>query len=228
MTFAILNLTRTLPLILAATFATASALMAQDTTAPATDAAPAADAAPATTTEQPAAQAAGTTTVNPDNLSMGVEVGGDGVGSMYVEAKFDAWEQHCIKTADGADPCQLFQLLKDAEGNAVAQIRIFNLKNAGNAVAGAEIIVPLETLLTENLVMAIDTSKPRAYPFTVCASMGCIASIGLTAAEIEQFKKGAKATLTIVPFGAPDVKVTTDLSLKGFTAGYAAVSATNP
>lgn len=168
-------------------------------------------------------------------LAMGTEVGAegqpaanDGVGSSYVEAKFEAWEQRCIRTEDGSDPCQLYQLLLDSENNAVAEFSMFNLPAGGQAAAGATVIVPLETLLTENLVMTVDSAAPKVYPFTFCSSIGCVARIGFTAAEVEQFKRGAKAVLTIVPVVAPDQKVNVDLSLKGFTAGYTAVSATNP
>lgn len=159
---------------------------------------------------------------------MGTEVTNDGPGTSYVEARFEAWEQRCIRTEDGSDPCQLYQLLKDSDGNAVAEFSLFNLPTGGQAVAGATVVVPLETLLTENLLMTVDTSSPRVYPFTFCSTIGCVARIGFTAAEVEQFKRGAKAVLTIVPVVAPDQKVTVDLSLKGFTAGYTAVSATNP
>ena len=211
-----MTLPKTLSIALLLSLAPASALMAQETTAPAD-----------TTTTVPADAA------TPDNLSMGTEVGADGqpadgVGATYVAANFDAWEQRCIKAADGADPCQLYQLLKDAQNNAVAEFSMFNLPAGGEAVAGATIIVPLETLLTENLLMAIDGAKPKDYPFTFCSGIGCVARIGFTSAEVEQFKKGAKGVMTIVPVFAPEEKVMIELSLKGFTAGYTAVSATNP
>lgn len=193
-----------------------SGAVAQDTAAP-----------PAPSADAPSAS----------DLSMGTEVGpdgqpvapaADGVGTTYTEASFEAWEQRCIRTEDGADPCQLYQLLKDPQGNAVAEFSMFNLPAGGEAVAGATMIVPLETLLTENLLMAIDGAKPKVYPFTFCSAIGCVSRIGFTAEEVEQFKKGAKAVITIVPVVAPDQKVTVELSLKGFTAGYTAVSATNP
>ena len=41
-----------------------------------------------------------------------------------------------------------------------------------------------------------------------------------------KFKKGAKATVTVVPAAAPEASVSLDVSLKGFTAGYEAVAAT--
>lgn len=181
-------------------------------TAPADPAAPATDAAPAA-----------------DAVSMGTDApAADGVNTPYIAAKFDAWEQRCVKAADGSDPCQLYQLLKDDQGNPVAEYSMFPLKGAGEAVAGATIIAPLETLLTENLTIAIDGAKPKVYPFSFCTNVGCLSRVGFTAAEIEQFKKGAKAVLTIVPAAAPKNKVVLNVSLKGFTAGYAAVAATMP
>lgn len=201
--------------------ALASPVLAQETapttgTAPTTETAPAAETAPA------------------NGLAMGTEAGAAPVvltketaqvGQGYLAASFDQWEQRCEKTADGKDPCQLFQLLKDADGNSVAEIGLFPLPEAGQAVAGATIVAPLETLLTANLTIAIDASAAKIYPFTFCTIGGCVARVGFTAEEVEQFKKGAKATMTIVPAAAPEETVNLDISLKGFTAGYEAVAA---
>lgn len=187
--------------------------------------------APAQETAAPAETTADAPT--PDGLSMGVEAGAegqpaaDGIGSAYDAASFDAWVQKCVRTEDGADPCQLYQLIRDAEGNALAEFSMFNLPDGGEAAAGATIIVPLETLLTENLLLGVDGGKQKVYPFTFCATIGCVARVGFTAAEVEQFKKGAKAVITIVPVVAPEQKVTGEISLKGFTAGYEAVSKAN-
>ncbi|MBD3763960.1 MAG: invasion associated locus B family protein [Rhodobacterales bacterium] len=173
--------------------------------------APAAPAAPELSMGQPAPEAAAE----------------DGPGSSYVAATFDAWEQRCVREADGSDPCQLYQLLKDAEGNPVAEISLFALPRAQQAaVAGATIIVPLETLLPEGLTLAVDGANPKRYPLTFCAPIGCIARVGFTAEEIEAFRKGATATLSLLPALAPDQRVTLTISLKGFTAGYAAAAAT--
>ncbi len=120
------------------------------------------------------------------------------VGQAYLAGTFELWEQRCEKTADGNDPCQLFQLLKDSSGNAVSEFSIFALPAGSEAVAGATILAPLETLLTANLTIAIDSSKAKVYPFTFCAEIGCVARVGFTAEEVAQFKKGAKATMTIV------------------------------
>lgn len=141
-------------------------------------------------------------------------------GETYLDGTFENWQKRCVKDKDGSDPCQLYQLLKDQQGTSVAEFNIFPLPAGGQAAAGATVIVPLETLLPANLTIAIDTAKPKVYPYSFCAQIGCIARIGFTADEVAQLKKGAKATLTLVPAVAPDQKVLLDISLKGFTAGF--------
>lgn len=173
----------------------------------------------------------------PTDLSMGQEVSnGPGpiptpetaaIGETYLQANFETWEQRCVKTEDGSDPCQLYQMLKDEAGGPMAEVMIFDLPEGSQAAAGATIVVPLETLLTANLQLTIDTSKAKIYPFTFCVPIGCVANIGFTAEEIEQFRKGAGAVLTIVPAFARDQKVNVDISLKGFTAGFKAVADAN-
>ena len=184
--------------------------VAQEATAP--------EAAPETTAPADGA---------PGDLSLGTEgKAADGPGTTYTAATFDKWEQRCMRTEDGADPCQLYQLLQDGAGNNVAEVSLFALPAGQQAVAGATIVAPLETLLTEQLTIAVDGAQPKRYPFTWCAPLGCIARVGFTQAEIDGFKKGAKATISIVPAGAPNERVNLDLSLKGFTAGFDAVSKT--
>jgi invasion protein IalB len=191
-------------------------------------------AATAQSTDTPAVEPPAADPAVPNDLSMGVEplpglpsqIEAE-VGATYLAANFDKWEQRCVKTADGADPCQLYQLLLDKDGNAVAEIFLFDLPAGGKAVAGATFMAPLETLLTANLNITVDTAKTRIYPFAFCTKVGCVARIGFTADELASFKKGIKGVLTIVPAAAPDKSVDLELTLKGFTAGFDAVTAAN-
>ncbi len=182
------------------------------------------------TTTDPAAPAEaaveGDTATGAD-LQMGQEVSQDGVGSTYTAATFESWEQRCVRSGTDADPCQLYQLLKDEAGTAVAEITLFGLPSGGEAAAGATFIAPLETLLTTGLQLQIDAAKAKAYPFTFCAQIGCVIRMGFTQAEIDLMKKGNELTAVIVPFVAQTEKVTLKVSLKGFTAGYDAVNAAN-
>lgn len=203
---------------LAVSLATATAALAQEATAPATEA-PAAPATEAPADAAPAAPGA-------DELPLG-KPAADGPGSTYVEATFGDWQQRCVRTEDGSDPCQLYQLLKDGSGNPVAEFSVFGLPPGQQAAAGATAIVPLETLLTQELTLQVDSAAAKRYPYSWCSPIGCIARIGFTAEDVAAMKGGAKATMTLVPVVAPDQKVVLDISLKGFTAGYDAVNAAN-
>ena len=150
-----------------------------------------------------------------------------GIGEAYTEATHGDWEQRCVRTEDGSDPCQLYQLLKDDDGNPVAEFSLFGLPEGEQAAAGGTIMTPLETLLPEAILMQVDTGEAKRYAFTFCAPIGCVARVGFTDAEIAAFKKGNKATMAITPMAAPDRKVQLNISLKGFTAGYDAVNAAN-
>ena len=149
------------------------------------------------------------------------------IGKTYLATSFDKWEQRCVKQADGSDPCQLYQLLKDSTGNDVAEMSIFSLPDGAKAAAGATFMAPLETLLTANLKFTVDGNPPKQYPFAYCTRVGCVVRLGFTADEIAGMKKGVKVTLTIVPAAAPDKTVDLEMTLKGFTAGYEAVKTAN-
>lgn len=194
---------------LALTLALALPAAAQTTTTPATDA-----QTPVTAEE-----------IGKAGISMGEEV--DAVGTTYIKESHGDWQLSCVRSDIGADPCQLYQLMQDDQGNSVAEINLFNLPKGSEAAAGASIVTPLETLLTSQITMRVDAGQAKRYPFTLCATVGCIARVGFTAAEIANFRKGSKATLVIVPAMLPDEQVEITMSLKGFTAAYEAVVAAN-
>ena len=144
-------------------------------------------------------------------------------GDTYVSDTFGDWTKLCQRVPDGSDPCGLTQLMTDPEGGPVAEITIFPLPPGGEAVAGANIITPLGTVLTQQIAISVDSGTQRRYPFLFCDVSGCYAQIGLTAAMVESFRRGNAATVTIASVIAPDQPVDLTLSLSGFTAGYSAL-----
>jgi invasion protein IalB len=154
-------------------------------------------------------------------LSTGEVVNGDGEGESYVGNTHGDWEMICVRLADQEDPCQMYQLLRDSEGNATAEITMFPLPPGQEAAAGATILTPLETLLTAQLVMQVDQGAAKRYPFTFCTAIGCIARVGFTAEEVDSFRRGAGAVWQLVPVAAPDQVVELTMSLSGFTAAFA-------
>lgn len=160
-------------------------------------------------------------------LAMGQEEEADAVGTAYIRATHGDWEMRCVHAPEGQkDPCQLYQLLTDSEGNPVAEFSLFALPPSPEpAVAGATIVTPLETLLTQQIRLKVDEGKVKRYPFSWCSAAGCYARVGFTAEDIDAFKRGNVATVSIVPVAAADQLVDLSLSLSGFTAGFTALAA---
>lgn len=187
------------------------------------------DAAPAAPAETPAPAAEAPADAPAADAPAAAETPAEegGIGQPYVAATHGDWQQRCLRTESGADPCQLYQLLNDDRGNAVAEFSMFGLPEGQEAVAGATIMAPLETLLTEAVILQIDSGEAKRYGFTFCAQQGCVARVGFTQAELDAFRRGNEATVAITPLGAPDQRVALKLSLRGFTAGFEAVEAAN-
>ena len=143
-------------------------------------------------------------------------------GQQYLQEVFNDWALRCLKVENGDDPCQMYQLLSDEDGNAVAEIAIVSLASTGEAVAGATIVAPLETLLNEQMTLRVDGGQARRFPFDFCNAGGCVTRVGLTETDMILFQRGASATLSMVPAAAPDQIVTVTMSLSGFTAAYTA------
>ena len=213
------ELTKTLAIALALGLTAAPAAFAQDAATPAPAAetpAPAADtAAPAADATAPAATPATPTQAAPE-----------GPGTPYVVKTEGDWTLRCFRTETGNDPCEIYQLLKDANGNNIADISIVSLPAGGQAVAGATIMTPLDTILPPGVAIKIDNAEAKAYPFMFCAPPGCFVRYGMTPAELDALKKGNAATIAVVPLSAPNQKVEVKMSLKGFTAAFDELSKT--
>ena len=172
------------------------------------------------TTEDTAAPASETGT----ELSTG-EVVPPAEPKAYIREKTGDWSLECYDIGTEVEPCQMFQRLFGSAGNEVANVRIFHLPEGGQALAGALIAVPLETLLTAQLTIQVDDLPAKRYPFSLCDQQGCYARIGFNQLDVDAFQRGNKATVSLVPFVAPNQRIDLTLSLKGFTAGYGKITA---
>jgi invasion protein IalB len=161
-------------------------------------------------------------------LSLGEDASGPQLGEAYTQEVLGDWEIRCIKTDQEADPCQMYQLMDDGDGNAVAEFSMFRLPDGGKAKAGAIVVVPLETALQAQVTISVDGANARRYPYSFCNPVGCYSRIGFTEPEVAGFRKGNVATIQIVPALAPDQKINLTLSLKGFTAAYNKASQIDP
>ena len=221
--------------VLAALALIAAPAFAQDSTAPTTPETPAAETpaaetpaadapAPAADAATPQASAADAPAAAPAATAPAADAGPQ-VGQYYAKETHQDWTTRCLKAEQGKDPCELYQLLKDSEGNSVAEMTLIPLRN-GEVAAGATMIAPLETDLVQGLGFAVGTGEARGYPFNFCAPVGCISRMGFTQAELASLKGGKDATISLLPFGGDrENPVQLKLSLAGFTAAFDALAA---
>ncbi|MDA7439767.1 invasion associated locus B family protein [Planktomarina temperata] len=145
------------------------------------------------------------------------------MGDYYVKGSFGDWTLRCLKTEQTQDPCQLFQLMHTPDGSPVAEYNLNPVQSDGLVIAGANVITPLETLLTQQLTIQVDDENAKIYPFAFCVQMGCVARIGLTEEDLDSYRSGAQAIITMFPAAAPTKPERLTLSLTGFTAGHEAL-----
>lgn len=143
-------------------------------------------------------------------------------GQEYIKEVHGDWQIRCVKGQEDKT-CSLYQLLKDADGNSVAEFNMVALPKGGKAISGITFISPLGTLLSAKVSMRIDAGKARAYEFNWCEKAGCVARFGLVASDVNALKRGNAATVTIRSI-ASDKPITLKVSLKGITAGWKAIS----
>jgi invasion protein IalB len=144
---------------------------------------------------------------------------------IYVREEHGDWEVRCLEAPEGQeDPCQLFQRLEDQGGQPTADINFFDVPDGEEIVAGATLLTPLQTLLTAQVTMSIDGGEPKRYPYSFCDQSGCYSRMGFTEGDVAALRRGAVATVIVVPALAPDQPAQLEMSLSGFTAGLAAVT----
>lgn len=182
------------------------------------------DAAPATEAPATAAPAIEEAPV-PDaveGLATGEPVDADGnpLGQEYIKEVSGDWAIVCIRSGLSDDPCSLRQRLNDQGGNPVAVIDIVSMPPGRQVVAAGRIVTPLETLLTQQITLSVDGGAGKRYPFEFCMKDGCVSRVGFADGDVNAFRRGNAATVTIVPVLAPDQKVNAIMSLKGFTDGF--------
>ncbi|WP_245948794.1 invasion associated locus B family protein [Paracoccus lutimaris] len=179
------------------------------------------------TPAQPAAEAPAATAPAAPAATAPAAPAAPQVGQPYAKETHGAWTLRCMKTETGADPCELYQLLKDKDNSPVAEASVIPM-TGNNVEAVITFVAPLETDLSAGLGLQVDAAKEARYPFMLCARVGCISRIGLASAELDPLKRGSAATVTVLPFGSKkEDMVKLPLSLSGFTAGMTALVEAN-
>jgi invasion protein IalB len=180
--------------------------------------------APETTTDP----AAATETPAPSGVSVSerpAATAEDGIDG-YLASEHGSWQVRCLQAQDGSDPCQMYQLVKDENGNSVADMLVLLPAEGEQSAAFIQISAPLASLLPAGIAVSVDGAAPKRLPYLWCTQRGCVTRAQLTADELAALKKGKAFSAVMVPAVAPDKQVTASFSLEGFTAAFDALSAT--
>ena len=142
-------------------------------------------------------------------------------GEIYLAGNKGDWNVRCITGNPGeADRCEIQQLLFINENTPIADISIFKLPAGEIAVAAANVMVPLETLLTKKFRISFSEESKKEFPYSFCNKNGCLVRMGLLEEDIEAMKKGASSEISITHISKPDSAINLSLSLNGFTAAF--------
>ena len=141
----------------------------------------------------------------------------------YIKERFENWTLKCIKPVNSIERCEANQIIFNQKQQPVAEISIIKMPKGQVAAAAATIIVPLETILSEGLVLAIQELEPKRYQFKFCNSLGCYSQIGLTDDEVEALKKKEKASIVLKHISSGDQQIVIPMSLNGFTKTFSNV-----
>ena len=141
----------------------------------------------------------------------------------YIKERFENWTLKCIKPVNSVERCEANQIIFNQKKQPVAEISIIKLPKGQVAAAAATIIVPLETILSEGLVLAIQELEPKKYQFKFCNSLGCYSQIGLTDNEVDALKRKEKASIFLKHISSGDQQIVIPMSLDGFTKTFSNV-----
>ena len=145
-------------------------------------------------------------------------------GEVYLAGNKGDWNVRCITGNPGEnDKCEIQQLLFLNENTPIADISIFKLPDGEVAVAAANVMVPLETLLTKKFRFAFSEKLVKEFQYSFCNQDGCLVRMGLLEEDIAAMKKGSSSQLSITHISRPESSINLDLSLSGFTAAFDAL-----
>ena len=160
-----------------------------------------------------------------DNLSIDDTMAGEPQELQpYIKETNKDWNLKCIAPKNSIERCEANQIIVNDKKQPVAEISIFKLSDNQVAEAAATIIVPLETLLSEGLILAIQDLEPKKYQFKFCNSLGCYSQIGLTKEEVEALKNKERASIYIKHISSADQQVIIPISLVGFIKIFSKVT----
>ena len=104
------------------------------------------------------------------------------------------------------------------------KISLFKLPAGEIAIAAANVMVPLETLLTNKFRFAFSKELVKEFPYSFCNKNGCLVRMGLLEEDIEAMKRGANSEIFITHIANPKSAINLTLSLNFVSDMLIAVS----
>ena len=142
-------------------------------------------------------------------------------GEIYLAGNKGDWNVRCVTGNPGEiDKCEIQQLIFLNENTPIVDISIFKLPKGEMAIAAANVMVPLETLLTKKFRFAFSKETVKEFPYSFCNQNGCLVRMGLLEEDIEALRNGKSSELAITHISSPDSSIELNLSLDGFTAAF--------
>ena len=142
-------------------------------------------------------------------------------GEIYLAGTKGDWNVRCVTGNPGeVDRCEIQQLLFINDNSPIADISIFKLPAGEIAVAAANVMVPLETLLTKKFRFSFSEESKKEFPFSFCNKNGCLVRMGLLEEDIEAMQRGSSSEIAITHISSPETTINLSLSLDGFTAAF--------
>ena len=136
------------------------------------------------------------------------------------QTKEGAWNVAC--DAAGKN-CAMAQIGNDSNGTPVLEMVIRKLEEPlevgeRTAIAVLDVITPLGVVLTEGLAVTIDNGQQESAPYQICTEQGCLVREPIDNDLVTRFKRGNKATISVV--AANQGEVSASISLNGFTKAF--------
>ena len=136
------------------------------------------------------------------------------------QSKEGAWNVAC--DAEGKN-CAMAQIGNDSNGTPVLEMVIRKLTEPlevgeRTAIAVLDVITPLGVVLTEGLAVTIDNGQQESAPYQICTEQGCLVREPIDNDLVNRFKRGNKATISVV--AANQGEVSASISLNGFTKAF--------
>ena len=137
---------------------------------------------------------------------------------------FGDWSMQCIGAPEDHAKCQIVQkVVSQQGGQTVLVLAVFSDPKTG--VVSMQVAVPLGVLVTRGAQLLVGEKYQNGVQISRCTQQGCLIEGAASDALVNAMKQ--EATGAVIVFNEAEKQIPIRFSLRGFTAGYAAMVAAN-